>query len=265
MILPNMTFEEKFREIKSCYRPMIEFAQPWILKNNKQFLRTKTFPSCYTHELDLTSQGLGKWTLLFTIESRSLLRKNIVSIQMYQTYHVTHSKNPNNNGVGIYVLQSDDYSHVSCSKYTPHYFNRFRERFIEPKGITQPSFTDLVRRMACEHCWSCDMTIKGFRFKLDENGKYGLVEDHSDDRKEGYDNLVSYHKDGISLGVSGANRDYFLYMTYVPNSMLYPDQIKQQTENLKRARQDEFESRFNPFRKYKVDYTYTLRDSLKTC
>jgi len=258
-----MTFDEKLREIKKCYKPMLKFVQSWTVKHNKQFAKTKKFPTCYTHELDLTRIGVGKWVVIFTAENKSNVRKGIVAARMYQTYHVTHSKNPNNNGIGIYMLNCDDYGHVSGMEFTPHYFNRFRERFIEQKGIVQPSFPDLVKRLACEHYYTQDVTMKGYRFCLDENGKYGMVEDHSIDRQEGYDNLASYHKDGISLGVSGADRGYFLYLTYVPSNMLYSEQVEMQQRCIMKMMKEEHESKFDPFKKYYVEKSWQVKNLLK--
>ena len=245
-----MTPEEKIRQMRNILPVIITHANKWLHNNIHSFLHVKRFPSCFLVDADCSPEGMGKWVLEIIVESKSNLRKHIVTVRAYQTYHVTHSKEQSNNGIGIYELVADDTSDISCHEYTPHYFNRLRERMIEPKGISQPSFKELVRRMTCDHWSSMDETIKGFCFRKDETGRYALIEDHSDDRKENSDNLVSYHPDGISLGVSAAKRKYLLFLTYVPNDMLYPEQIGKQKERLKELLGHRYELRQNPYAKF---------------
>ena len=247
MLLPTMTPEEKVGEMHKVLPHLYQHAGTWIRRNMQMFVRTKKFPACYASDFDLTPAGLGRWTMTAVAESKSNVRKGVATFRAYQTYHVSHAKNPLNNGTGIYELVANDDGDVSCHEFTPHYFNRFRERYISPKGIVQPSFSELVRRMECDHWSSMDQTIKGFRYKRDGTGMYALVEDHEIDRQEGFDNLVTYHRDGISMGVSGAGRLYFLFLTYVPNGLLYPDQVEEQKRNLMELRGHELEQRYNPF------------------
>lgn len=247
MLLPTMTPEEKVAEMHKVLPYLSIYSHKWIDIHMRTFLRTKRFPACYTSDFDLTTAGLGRWTLVAVAESRSNVRKGVATFRAYQTYHVSHAKNPLNNGTGIYELVANDDGKVSCHEFTPHYFNRLRSRYIEPKGIVQPSFSELVRRMECDHWSSMDVTFKGFRYKMDATGKYTLVEDHEIDRQPGFDNLVTYHSDGISMGVSGAGRLYFLFLTYVPNDLLYPDQVEQQKQCLMELRGHEGEQRYNPF------------------
>ncbi len=242
-----MTPEEKVGEMHKVLPHLYKHANVWLHRNMQRFIRTKVFPACYTSDFDLTQEGLGKWTLATIAESKSNMRKGVATFRCYQTYHVSHAKNPLNNGTGIYELVANDMGDVSCHEFTPHYFNRLRERLIAPKGIDQPPFSELVRRMECEHWSSMDATIKGFRYKKDETGKYALVEDHDIDRQPGFDNLVTYHRDGISMGVSGVRRLYFLFLTYVSNNLLYPDQVAEQKRNLMELRGYELEQRYNPF------------------
>ena len=239
--------EEKVAEMHKLYPYLCVYAKKWLQIYVRTFMRTKQFPSCYLSDIDLTSFGFGKWTLVAIAESKSNIRKGIATFRAFQTFHVSHAKNPLNNGTGIYELVADDYGNIRCHEFTPHYFNRLRERHIAPKGIVQPTFSELVRRMICEQWSSMDQTIKGFRYKQDESGRYALVEDHDIDRKDGFDNLVSYHRDGLSMGVSGANRNYFLFLTYVSNELLYPNQVEEQKRLLSELSEYDLEQRYNPF------------------
>lgn len=247
MILPSMTPEEKVKQMQNLFPYIHVHADEWLRCYNHTFFRTKRFPACYSSEVDFSEVGMGKWTMHVIAESKSNLKKGVATIRMYQTYYVTHAKEQSNNGTGIYELVANDDMDVSCHEYTPHYFNRLRQRMIAPRGIVQPSFPELVRRMTCDHWSSMDETITGFRYKKDETGKYALVEDHNDDRQEGYDNLVSYHPDGISLGVSAARRRYFLYLSYVSNDLLYPGQVEKQKKRLQELLGHQYELRNNPF------------------
>ena len=103
---------------------MLMYAQEWANSNAKKMKRVKVFPYCFVEELDLTHLGFGKWTMLCIIESKSNLKKNVATFRMFQTYHVTHAKDKDNNGVGIYEVVPNDDGFVRCDEYTPHAVQR---------------------------------------------------------------------------------------------------------------------------------------------
>ena len=254
MILQTMTPDEKVRQMECLFDPLNFAATDWVRRNARAVFRTKTFPSFFTSEVDLSGMGMGRWTLVVTAGSKSDLKKRVLSFRAYQTYHVARAKNPTNIGTGIWMFDASDDGVVRMKDFPPHYFCRLRERFIEPKGIVQPDFPSLVRMMLGLHHSSMDETIMGLKFEKDDTGHYALVKDTSADRQEGFCNLVTYHRQGISLGVSACQRRYFLWTTYVPNSLLYQDQIEGQKKRLAELKKLELQQRYDPFA------TYDLRE-----
>ena len=244
-----MTPEEKVKQMEKLLPFIKEIGFKWIERNFlKTIVKTKYFPTCYTRELDLSSHGMGKWTMVYVAESKSNVRKGIVAIRAYQKFYVSHSKNPSNNGVGIYECLPDDYGHVECVEYSPHYFNRIRERMIEPKGIVQPSFDDLVKRVICDHFYRIDDIVTGGSYEMNDNGFYDWVPNDLYDRKDGFKNLVGYHEDGLTLGVF--TRGYKSFLTYVPNSMLYQKQIDKKSIRMTEIAELKLRLRYNPFYKF---------------
>lgn len=247
MILPTMTPEEKVRQAEKLNPAIRALGQLWMNKYWKKLVRTKVFPSFYTSDIDLSVIGMGKWVLVVEAESKSMIKKRIASLFAYQVYHVSRSNDASNIGAGIYRFSSDDDGEVRLEEYTPHYFNRIRERLIAPKGIEQPSFHQLVKIVFKETLHSSDMTTGAWKYVPDVNGKYKIVEDKELIRSKGYSNLCSYHKSGISLGLSAANRRYFLNTTYIPNDMLYDNQLETKKECLYESRVYEQELVTDPF------------------
>lgn len=240
-----MTPEEKVRQMEKMFPIVRAMGGHWVRNNfRKKIASIKYFPTCYTKEVDLSSHGMGKWTFVYMAESKSNIRKGIVAVMAYQKFHVSHSKNPLNNGTGIYLFVLDGLNEVECAEYPPHYFNRIRERMIGPKGIVQPSFDDLVKRVLCDHYNSINEVMIGGRIKILDDGKYGWIADSSFDRQDGYKNMVEYHGDGISLGIMTIG--YKLFLTYVPNGMLRQEQIDRKDKALEEQRKLSLDRRYNP-------------------
>ena len=250
MIVPSMTPDEKVRQMEKIKPYILEAGQKWCNRNMKVLLRTKVFPTFYTSDLDLSHISMGKWTLIVIAESKFNIKHGIACIKAYQTYHVPYAKNPSNIGTGIYGFNATDDGVVSCNEFPPHYFNRMRERFVAERKIAQPDFPHLVKMMYGEHFSSMDETITGYKYKKDESGKYVMVVDHDIDRQSGYKNLVTYHKKGISLGVSAADRRYFMFTTYVSNSLLYPNQVEAQKRRMSELLVHQHNLTKNPFAVY---------------
>lgn len=245
MILQTMTPEEKVGQMEKL-QPMIhEAANAWMKHNNRAVFRTKVFPSFYTFER--TFEGMGKWTVIICAESKALLRKDIVAVQAYQTYTVSHSKKENNNGTGIYTFNAKGLTTVTCEEYPPHFFNQFRKRFVEARGLVQPDFKNLVKMVFREHNDALDETAKSFRLKLDDDDNMFLEETEEYNKKAGYDNLISYSRNGISLGIAAADRRYFNFTTFISNEKLKGNQPDDQKKNLKKLLKYRYDTDMNPF------------------
>lgn len=244
MILQTMNPEEKVRECEKMLKPLMVAATVWVRKHSAVF-KTKTFPSIYSFEQDFT--GMGRWVVLIIAESKNNLRKGILCIKAYQTFHVVHAKDSKNIGIGVWMFDANDDGVVSCHEFPPHYFARVRERLITPRGIVQPTFSQLVKVVVREHLDSMDETTEGYTWRQDMNGKYSIVRDGSIDRQKGYDSLVTYHQNGISIGLSAVSRRYFLFTTFVDNGLLYENQLREQKKRLRELLPYLHAQRKNPF------------------
>lgn len=231
MLLFTMTPEEKVKQMGYVCPLMVEAGIEWMRHNAKTVFKTKFFPTFYFFERQL--ERMGKWTVIVEAESKSLLKKGVITIMGYQTYNVSHSMNENNNGMGIYLLSIDNNGFISCSEYPPHYFNQFRKRYVEDKGLTQPNFSNLVKMVLREHHDSVDETVTDLSVKLVEDDSLFFEETETFNRQAGFKNLVNYSRNGISLGLSGADRRYFNYTTFVSNKMLKDNQAVVQKRSLK--------------------------------
>ena len=231
MILPTMTPEEKVRQMEKVKPFLQEAAMSWMNHNRKIVFRTKVFPTFYTFERNF--EGMGKWTVIVMTESKAVLKKGIINIKGYQTYIVSHAKQESNNGMGIYLFNANNAETIMCNEYPPHYFNQFRKRFVEARGLAQPDFSNLVKMVLREHHNSMDETLTDLKVKLDDEDRIYFEENEEYNRQAGFKNLITYCRNGISLGLSGAGRRYFNFTTFVSNEMLKDNQAEIQQHNLR--------------------------------
>lgn len=248
MIVPTMTPMEKHAQMEKIGGYLLNIPLSKRYSVYRKLAKTKIFPYYITEDTEIP--GMGLWTIVYEAESKALIRKGVCTLNAYQTFHVSHAKNPLNIGTGIYLFNGSDYGEIMCQEFPPHYFNRLRERLIEPKGIVQPDFPQLVKTMLRMHHSSMDVAIKGLLLTKGENGMYSIEHDHSKDRQEGYDNFISYHKEGVSLGVSVNNKKYVHFTTFVPNNLLREGQKEMQQKMLAELNVHEYQKRLNPFSMY---------------
>lgn len=113
MILPTMTPEEKVKQMEKVKPLLHEAAMGWMNRNYKTVFKTKVFPTFYTFER--TFEGMGKWTVIVIAESKAILKKDIVNVQGYQSYVVSHAKLESNNGMGIYLFNTHNEVTIMCN------------------------------------------------------------------------------------------------------------------------------------------------------
>lgn len=238
-----MTPEEKIRQMEKLQPYVKTLAARAAQKDFNALKRATRYPAyLFLPEKEIT--GMGKWTVVVVADTRGNVMKGQYTYLAFQTFHVTHSKNPINNGKGIWVCHPQIGLGVWCNEYPPHYFSRLRERLIEPRGIVQPDFLQLVRELFRLHHHSMNVINEGTAIKKGEDGLYDVVKDESLQRQPGYDNFASYHKEGISLGVC-FNRRYYLHTTFVSNDLLKRGQVEMQKENLAEANNHDFRLRYD--------------------
>lgn len=245
MILPTMTPEEKVKQMEKIMPLLREAAMGWLKHNGKMVHKTKFFPVFYTFDREF--EGMGKWTVVIEAESKALVKRGILGVNGYQTYIVTHSKNESNNGMGIYQFSGHGEEHITCNEFPPHFFNQFRKRFVEARGLVQPDFPDLVKMVLREQSYGMDETATSLDPKFLGNEFFYFEDTDRIDRQAGFKNLISYTRNGLSLGLSGADRHYFLYTTFISNEMLKDNQAENQTENLRELLSMTYEDERHPF------------------
>ena len=245
MILPTMTPKEKQHQMELLLPHLIVLFEKKSPSAYKTLIKAVRYPAFMVIPTDI--RGMGKWHVIIEAESKSSIRKGVACIRAYQTFHVSRAKSPANIGTGIYLMNADDYGNVQCQEYPPHYFNRLRERYIAPKGIAQPDFHHLVIDMLRIHHNSMGVVIKGLTLRKDADGTYSMTRDNSIDRQDGYDNMISYHKEGVSLGVSAEGKGYLNFTTFVPNSMLREGQEGMRRKMMNEMRELELRRQTNPF------------------
>ena len=253
-----MTPEEKVRQMEIIKPLLCDHITKWVSHNISTVRRTKVFPTMYTFDRNIP--GMGIWTLVATAESKANIKKNTITVSAYQKFYVPHAKNKDNIGTGFFLFKGSDDGLVLCQEYSPHCINRFRQRLIEPKGIAQPSFSQIVKRIMIEHFYGVDTTVKGFKVVRDENNMVQIVKSDENDRYKGYDNLITYTKNGLFLGIAAANRRYFCYTTFVSNEELYDDQLQMQKDMIKERTNNDFANRNNPFAKNYNQTRWILKD-----
>lgn len=245
MILPTMTPEEKVRQMEKMMPLLREAAMGWLKHNGKMVQRTKFFPTFYTFEREF--EGMGKWAVVIVAESKSLVKRGILNVNGYQTYTITHSKNESNNGMGIYQLSGHGEENITCIEFPPHYFNQFRKRFVEARGLAQPDFPGLVKMVLREQSYGMDETVTSIEPKFLGDELFYFEDTDRIDRQSGFKNLISYTRNGLSLGLSGAGRRYFLFTTYISNEMLKDNQTEAQAENLRELLSMKYKEERHPF------------------
>jgi len=245
MILPTMTPEEKVRQMEKMKPLLHEAVMSWMNRNHKIVFKTKVFPTFYTFER--VFEGMGKWTVIVTAESKAVLKKGIINVKGYQTYTVSHAKLESNNGMGIYLFNAENEDTIMCNEFPPHFFNQFRKRFVEAKGLSQPDFPNLVKMVLREHHDAMDETVTGLTVKLDDDDRLYYEENEEYNRQAGFKNLITYSRNGISLGLSGADRRYFNFTTFVSNEMLKDNQIEAQRESLRHQLSFRHKADLDPF------------------
>lgn len=240
-----MTPEEKVKQMEKVKPLLLEAATNWMKRNQKIVFKTKVFPTFYMFER--TFEGMGKWTVIVEAESKAVLKKGIISVKGYQTFIVSHAKLESNNGMGIYLFNAHNEEITMCNEFPPHYFNQFRKRFVEAKGLAQPDFPNLVRMVLREHHDAMDGTMTGLKVKLDKDDQLCFEETEEYNRQAGFKNLITYSRNGISLGLSGADRRYFNFTTFVSNEMLKDNQVEAQQECLKEQLSIRYKTDLDPF------------------
>ena len=222
MILQHMTPEEKVRQASRLVSDIRSSALSWVEHNQRLLKKRQSYP--FTHVIQREYKGMGRWTIILGFEEKPNFRKGVFfTSNAYQKFYVDKGAKAENIGAGIYFLGSGNASGrsgVSFHELSPHFFNRFRERYVNRHHIPVKGFDDLVM-LAMEtlhHTIICDRL---FEFASVEE-KNSFMRSQNIPHYEGYDNLALFTRHGIVFGMS--RKDYDCYVTYVDREDFYKGQ-----------------------------------------
>lgn len=216
-----MTPEEKVRQASRLMLDIRSSALSWVEHNQRLLKKRQSFP--FTHVIQRDYKGMGRWNIILSFEEKPNFRKGVLfSSNAYQKFYVDKGAKAENIGAGIYFLgpSGSGQSGVSFHELSPHFFNRFRERYVNRHHIPVKGFDDLVM-LALEmlhHTIVCDRLFE----YLSVEEKNSFMRSQHIPHYEGYDNLALYTRHGIVFGMSQKNYD--CYVTYVDREDFYQGQ-----------------------------------------
>ena len=221
MILQNMTPEEKLRQVSRLELDIRSSAMSWVDHNQRTLKKRKAFP--FIHVIRRDYDGMGTWNIILTFKERPNFRKGVVfSSNAFQKFYVEKGAKPENIGAGIYLLGANDSftSGVTLYEFSPHFFYRFRQRYMERNHIEVKNFEEMILLVVetLQHTILCDSLFHFSNVKE----KNDFMRSQGVPRLEGYDNLAVFTRHGIVFGLSRKN--YECYLTYVDREDFYQGQ-----------------------------------------
>lgn len=217
MILPTMTPEEKVRQASRLELDIRFAARSWVEHNQRLLKMRKNFP--YVHVIKRDFKDMGTWNILLSFKEKPNFKKGVLfASNAFQKFYVTKAAKPENLGAGVYFIGGAQIRHgipgngTTFYEFTPHFFNRYRERFLAVNNMDGMSFNDLFMHVYNDINIGIspdpDM-VSGEEF----NSKFSKAINVP--RVAGYDNLVLFIRHGMCLGFSSPKDDYLCYLTYV--------------------------------------------------
>jgi len=209
MILPQMSYEERRREIMTDYQEIYAYQKRQQINQRKEILRHEKFP-IYFKQVLYTTKSKNKWVLQSYATSR-----DYVNDLMHGCYCLMNTSSGYYAVKPVFTEQSRDIAGVYF--YTPHFFSRYKLRNdLELDGID----------------------LRSHFFKNNLNVRYGVLK-----YPEGtYDFDEETHgvtNEGVSLGIREKGSS-LIFRTFITFPMLKGNQIS--TFNLmNELRKEEYE------------------------
>lgn len=217
MILPTMTPEEKVRQASRLELDIRFAAHSWVEHNQRMLKMRKTFP--YTHVIKRDFKDMGTWNILLSFKEKPNFRKGVLfASNAYQKFYVTKGAKAENIGAGVYFIggaQTHDGvpgSGTTFYEFTPHFFNRYRQRFLAVNDLDGMSFNDLF--MHVYHDINIGISPDPSIVESEDFGEQ-FRKAINVPRVAGYDNLVLFIRHGLCLGFTTHRSDYLCYLTFV--------------------------------------------------
>ena len=227
MILQNMTPEEKMRQAARLEIDLRSSAISWVEHNHRVLKMRKTYP--FSHVIRRRFKGMGEWNIVLGFSEKPKFSKGVTfSSNAYQKFYVDKGAKAENIGAGIYLVggavsKSGQVNHgISFHEFSPHFFHRFRQRYIERNHIAVEGFDEMVL-LAID---TVRVTMMGESMHVFGHNDKDNAFLHSQNipRYAGYDNLALFTRQGIILGISRPGINYECYLTYVDREDFYKGQ-----------------------------------------
>lgn len=227
MILQTMTPEEKIRQASRLELDLRSSALSWVENNQRTLKKRKAYP--FRHIIRREYDGMGKWNIILGFSEKPNFRKGVMfSSNAYQKFHVDYGAKAENIGAGIYMIGGAMRSGgiqqgISFYEFSPHFFHRFKQRYLERNNITVDGFDEMALKAidAVRVTMVSDAVYHHFGHSEKEND---FLRSQNIPRYEGYDNLALFTRHGIILGISRPGKHYECYLTYVDREDFYKAQ-----------------------------------------
>lgn len=217
MILPTMTPEEKVRQASRLELDIRLAARSWVSHNQRMLKMRQSYP--YVHVIKRDFKEMGIWNIILTFQEKPNFRKGFLfSSNAYQKFYVTKGSKAENIGAGVYFIGGSQPCNgmpgngTTFYEFTPHFFNRYRQRYLAVNDLEDLGFNDLFLKVYND----INIGISPAPDNLDGDD-YGdkWREAFNISRIEGYDNLVMFIRHGLCLGFSTHRGDYQCFLTYI--------------------------------------------------
>lgn len=225
MILNNMTPKEKIAQAEKLFGIIDRISDKWVEDNLHSLKKRKLYP--FTQHIKRNFAEFGEWNLSMQFKSRPNIRRGIeYSIHSWQRYFVNRSDKVENIGAGLYFVGETTKGGVGFNEFTPHFFNRFKERYFQRQN-KQDDFNTVVEELmkGMEHALICN-SPKILEKKLPHSKKTKVV---NIPHYEGYDNFAAFIPQGLCLGIQRRN-EYYCFLTFIGEEELFDNQREIMTE-----------------------------------
>ena len=222
MIIQTMNDQEKFYEafrVVNKAKAIFDDVKDDVIE---RFHRGTRFP--YYNRYAFEDNG-NNWRIVFLCKSKEHKRKGLYYTFCYTTYIIEKPKKDINCGRGILwfdpvgitkYIQNPDSQNTGFGlicDITPHAFNRYKERFLKPKGL-EIDFDKTVENMLCRWKWFDIIGDKSSRkYTQDVVSSYDVF-------MQGGGMLRGQILDGMSMR----------FFTYVSEDMYYSNQLQRQKD-----------------------------------
>ena len=194
---PTMRTDDKVRIANTVYKPLFQKAEVYLNWQLKKIVKRARFPFYFCREIEY--EDYGKWIVFLCIpEKPSYKRGYHIMCSCFQPYIIDYAKNPDNNGLGLYMIQGGEtFEDIRIDEFAPHLINRMIQRADE-------SLVDLTVAKLCLQI-----------FKTVRTTLFSVKEVTHDVRGEEMNEFVQSIPGGQILGLINEDSSYRCLKTFI--------------------------------------------------